>query len=313
MVFVEKEVKNEIMATDVYIGIASETANDRDLKEAIKVVFDEIRSFEKRFSRFIPNNELAQFNVPANEVHISADLLEMLKFSKYYYEKTDGIFDICILETLLKEGYRKSKTKDFYDPGSEELPESEYSISNIKIDELTSTVIKPKNLTIDLGGIGKGYIVKKVAEMLCIANENFIVDAGGDMYVAGKDLKHKYDYWAVDIENPLDSSESLATLMVSNKGVATSGVNKRKWLKNNEVKNHIIDTRTNASVENRVVTVTVVSDSAVESDVYAKSLLVMGREEGLKFSEANKLASFFIEKDLKFYMSPEMEKYVWKK
>ena len=79
------------------------------------------------------------------------------------------------------------------------------------------------------------------------------------------------------------------------------------------IKNHLIDTRTNASVDNKVATVTVISDSPIESDVYAKSLLIMGREEGLAFSKTNNIASLFVEKDLKFYASPEMEKYVWKK
>jgi thiamine biosynthesis lipoprotein len=132
------------------------------------------------------------------------------------------------------------------------------------------------------------------------------------MYVSGKDIKNNYDYWAIDVENPISQFDSVATLMVSNNGIATSGVNKRRWKNANEDKNHLIDLKTQHSLKTELQTATVIASNAVDADVFAKTILILGVDAGLEFANSKSLASLIIDKNLQLFKSKEMEKYVWK-
>jgi len=95
-------------------------------------------------------------------------------------------------------------------------------------NEAERSVRKPRDVAIDLGGIGKGYIVDQVADELSKKYAHGIVDAGGDMRIMGKNREQNLDYWAIDVENPFDATRALAVLLLSECAVATSGTNRRK-------------------------------------------------------------------------------------
>ena len=306
----QKEIKNEIMATDVFICVIDETSQKSEIKESIDEAFELFRVFESRFSRFLTDNELISFNKAEGDVKISDDLAEMIEKSLYFYSLTSGAFDISILPNLLNEGYNVSKKKGYYKKDSEVFQPSS-KITNLILDKQNKAAKKPEGLKIDLGGIGKGYAIDKVSDFLGKKYKNFIVNAGGDIYASGRDLKNDYPYWAIDIENPLEAGELVDVLMISNKGVATSGVNRRKWLKNGEMKNHIIDPETGKSISDDLLSVTVVANSATEADALAKSLLIMGVREGVRFCDDRSIAAYFIDKNLKVTKSSRINKYVW--
>jgi thiamine biosynthesis lipoprotein len=307
----QKEIKNEIMATDVFIYIIDEKASQKKIQDSVDKAFSLLKEFESKFSRFMINNELATFNKASGNVKLSNDLSKMIEKSIYYRALTNGAFDISILPNLINEGYNVSKTKGYYEVA---LPvcTSGYRITDIALNKKNKTAGKPKDLQIDLGGIGKGFAVDKVSGFLKKNYPNFLVDAGGDMFASGVDLKNNYPYWAVDIENPIDEGKSMDTLMITNMGVATSGVNRRKWVKDGEAKNHIINPTTGKSISGDILSVTVVAKDTTEADVLAKSLLIIGINEGTKFCEDNFIAAYFVDKNLKVYKSSKMNGYVWK-
>jgi thiamine biosynthesis lipoprotein len=320
MNFLQKEIKNEIMATDLFICIHDEKPKEeieKDLNYSIKILKDT----EQRFSRFLPNNELSKFNNSSEKIQISDDLILMLEKALFFNKFTNQTFDISILQNLIKEGYNTSKKEGFFNPKSDSPTltlnsslssnSNNPSLNDLNLNKQEKTASKPTDLKIDLGGIAKGYAVDKVSQFLKEKYSNFIVDVGGDIYASGIDLKNNYQYWAIDIENPLLTNMSSDTLIVSNQGIATSGVNRRKWTKDGIQKNHIIDPKTGKSISNNILSVTVISDTTTESDILAKSLLIMGIEEGIKFSEEKKIAAYFIDNKLNIFKSSKISKYVW--
>ncbi|MEK7595018.1 MAG: FAD:protein FMN transferase [Patescibacteria group bacterium] len=315
LVVVEKELLNQIMATDVFIKIADWHFSKEEITKDIEEAFDEMRSFEKRFSRFIEHNELESFNNSSGDLTLSNELFDVLFLALAYYKKTNGIFNISLLNTLKDEGYQVSKNQGFVDPNFNSDKVKNKYLSNLEdlkiLDSSQKVVYKPKDLQIDLGGIGKGFIVQKVSDNLKQKYANFVVDAGGDMFVSGTNIEEKYEFWAIGVEHPKKAEENLEILTVSDKGIATSGVNKRFWQYKGELKNHLIDPKVNKSVENSLISVTVVANSAVEADIYAKALLIMGLDIAANFSRMNNIAALFVDKALKVYNTAQMEKYVF--
>lgn len=293
----EIEINNEIMSTDVYLFASSEKFSKKEIQNDLEQGIKMFKSFEKRFSRFIENNELFAFNNSEN-LTISDYLFEMLILCKKYYKETNGFFNPTIINTLINSGYSKSV---------QILNDKVFSMDEIRVDEKNKQISKPIDLSIDLGGIGKSFIVKKVSEFLSSKYDNYCVNAGGDMYLSGIDTLNNYPYWAIRIEN-LETP----TLIVNNMGICTSGVNRKKWILNGQSKNHLIDPFKNESVQNEIITATVVSGDVVKADVYAKCLVLMGLKNAQDFSQNKDIASVIITKDGGIFISSKAKKYVWK-
>ncbi len=308
MITRELQLNNEIMTTEFYIAISGNSDSEitHDLEYCHKLAMD----FENQYSRFFENSELSIFNSKDGNIKVSRDLYKMLELSKSYYHKTNGLFDPAILPSLLNEGYTASKNVGFYKKLDESNYTQKYKIIDLDLCEYP-IIKKPKNLIIDLGGIGKGYLINKIVEHLDMKYTNYCINIGGDMYLSGCDIEQGYDYWAIPIHNPTNNKLEMPTLILKNISVATSGVNNRNWTANNKLKNHVINTRNYKSVKNDLLTVTVITKSVIDADVFAKTLLILGSVDGLRFANKNKLSAIFVTKKGKILFSNESNKYVW--
>jgi FAD:protein FMN transferase len=313
MITVEKEVPNKIMSTDFYIALSSNEVSETDMETDISFVLKLLNEFEQKYSRFIKDNELMRLN-NSEKFTASNELFEILQISHKFYIETKGLFDPAILNSLLNEGYNVSKIKGFYEQNIVTIKNS-YNFNRVILDSTTFSVNKPKELHIDLGGIGKSYVVDKIATLLKNKYSDFCIDLGGDMYLAGSDKKNNYLNWAIEIENPINdpgNTTILPTLLLSDISVATSGVNKRKWDKSGSPKNHIINPITGKSVDNDLLTVTVISTNTITADIYAKVLLIMGKEQGIDFCKHNDISAIFIDNNLSILVTDTCQKYLWK-
>lgn len=302
------------LGTEVEFYLQSDTKRDfeADLTELEKIVTD----FEASFSRFILTSELSLFNQSTGSFWSSAEFIDILIEARNFYHLTKGIFNPSILPDLERVGYDKSFNLLDVDSAKVVVPQ-EYRNNNfdlINIDTESNLVTKPADLKIDLGGIGKGYVVDVlVKNIIDKGYKNFWISAGGDMYLSG--VNEKKEFYKVGVQNPLKLDKDIASILVIDDklAVATSGVAKRQWKRKGKIYNHVIDPRTGTSVSNDVLAVTVISDKAIKSDVFAKTILILGKEEGVKFINNQKnCEALIIDKDLKFSLSENMNKYLTK-
>jgi thiamine biosynthesis lipoprotein len=237
-----------------------------------------IHASERRFSRFLPNSELSHLNRSAGEwLTVSADMLELLKLSFTFYEQTGRLFDPSILPDLKRMGYDRTMDEvrtrgDVFPPASTRTLRPAFS--EIGFDLSRSRVRLPSGMEIDLGGIAKGWIAGKAADLLSNFTDAGAVNAGGDMLFFGE--RTEAQDWAVYIENPHYPSRMLSVLNVSSGAVATSSVAKRAWTQNGRARHHLIDPRTGESAQTDWQSVTVTAPSLLVAEVYAKVLLIAG-------------------------------------
>lgn len=300
---VRKEVSGEIMKTDVLCEILCDKTDEALANVCLEQAFGMFRDFEARYSRFLRNNDLWRFNVGETTV-LSEELFDIVRLAKKYHEATRGIFDPSILSAMETEGYR-----GVY---AEHVVEKAGDFSELVLNESARTVLKPKGLMIDLGGIGKGYVVDKVARFLGERFEHFLVDAGGDLFASGTNRKEGYDYWAIDVEDPTHSGKSVALLLLKDMAVATSGRNRRHWIKDGREKHHIVDPITQESASSDFLSVTVVAANTVEADVLAKTFFIAGKEKGIRMAETSGVPALFIDKQGNIIHNQFIEPYVWK-
>jgi thiamine biosynthesis lipoprotein len=137
-------------------------------------------------------------------------------------------------------------------------------------------VILRDSVTLDVGGIAKGYTVDRMHDLLdSLGFPNHIVSAGGDMRVGG----HKgREPWTLGIRHPRDPEGLAGTLKLAEpRAVSTSGDYERFFIKDGIRYHHIFDPRTGRPAR-PWCSVTVVSDSGLLSDRLTKPLFILGPE-----------------------------------
>ncbi len=143
----------------------------------------------------------------------------------------------------------------------------------------------PRGMSLDLGGIAKGWIAEQAAQLLSSYSPACVVNAGGDMFLLG--LPEGELSWSVEIEDPRDPIAALIRLDVGPGAVATSSVAKRTWQQGGERRHHLIDPRTGEPAATSWLSVSVQAPHAHLAEVLAKALLIAGPAEADRIARRN--------------------------
>jgi thiamine biosynthesis lipoprotein len=267
------------MNTDILL--AAEGQADR-LQAGFEQASGFIQSGERRFTRFSEDSELSALNRSSGKrFKASPELFSVVALTRRFFHLTRGLFDPSILPDLKRVGYDRSMDvlrKLGPSPLLESLLASEHpSFSEMDLDESDQTILLPSGMTLDLGGIAKGWIAEQAANLLSGYATACAVDAGGDMFLVG--LPDGLEQWQVALEDPLQPENTLTTLNVNPGAIATSTVTKRVWQQAGKNQHHIIDPRTGEPAVSDWISVTVIAPHAYEAEVFAKALLIAGPQE----------------------------------
>ncbi len=249
---------------------------------------------EARFSRFLPSSELAMLNACAGtEVAVSPDMYDLLARSVRYYRLSDGLFDPGVLPLLESAGYDRSFEFLIQQDGhvTQRRPGPKGgSIAALALDGSRLAIRAPKGLRLDLGGIAKGATVDRAREVLAPA-EDYLIDAGGDIYAAGDGPDG--NGWLVGVADPLREDEDLTLVRLHNQALATSSISRRRWRQAGRWMHHLVDPITEKPAINGVASVSTIAPTAIEADVFAKVALLLGVGAGTRFLRARRAHGLF--------------------
>ncbi len=265
-----------------------------------------IHASEARFTRFSEASELSALNRSAGQpFQASPELFSVVALSRRFFHLTRGLFDPSILPELKQAGYNRSMEllrQEGPAPLFESLLTVERpSLSEMDLDETEHTIFMPVGMSLDLGGIAKGWIAEQAANLLSRYTSACAVDAGGDMFLVG--LPEGLPQWPVELEDPLEPEVVLTTFEVDPGAIATSTVTKRTWKQDGKDRHHIIDPRTGEPAVSDWISVTVVAPHAYEAEVFAKALLIAGPQEAREIA-SNSGIPFA-------YLAVDSEKKIW--
>jgi len=306
-----KLAKMEIRAlgTDVFLKIVlgnpgeKKKANE-DLFRAKKIFFEK----EKIFSRFDQDSEISKLNKNLSVWQsVSSDISYLSERALRYNEKSGGLYDPRIISILEKIGYER----DFRGTNFSKLKLPD---KLEKISEKLGKDLKIRGREIffgrrmDFSGIAKGYIVDQVAEFLKkMGWKNFLVDAGGDMNIFG--LNGEGEKWKISIEG---IPEKKMMLEISDRGIATSGISRKKWTISGKKFHHLVNPKNPNEYSYELRTVSVIAKNTENADGRAKTLVLMGKEKGMDFAKRNNIAAIFLDHKGDVLVSPEARQYLKK-
>jgi FAD:protein FMN transferase len=282
------------MNTDIHLTVLAPAQ-----KRLAARVEESFRYFEQLLSRFRPASELCRLNdchEPAFRAGL--DFYEAVEAALWAAQQTHGIYDPTILSYLEEAGYDRTfgavaNPRPLFDseapeylpaakPAADGFPNG-YDYRHFDLDPFSLLISRPAGLRIDLGGMGKGWTVDRVADDLC-REGHFLLNAGGDLYAYGTPGGEQG--WEIHLGHPKIPALKFATMMLDHHAVATSTTARRRWLKDGIVQHHLIDPRSGCPADTDVVSVSVVAGRAFTAEIYAKAALILGAAEGLAFLES---------------------------
>lgn len=274
-------IRFSALGTTIEGGIRTEA-------KAAKMIFSQIerrvKSFEANFSRFKKSSELSLLNANAGQsVTVSKELMALLSAARGMWLMTEGIIDPTIGQALISAGYDKSfdRPENVSTRQVQPAPVQRRTMADVSLDEKNRTVVMPPGTALDLGGIGKGYLLDQLAVSLAKISSDFWWSLGGDMVVSGTDEDGQP--WTVGVQDPNNFEKDAFTVKppTGRWGIATSGIAKRRGVRNGQPWHHIIDPRTGQPAHTDIMAVTVLAPQALAADVAAKTIIILGEISGL--------------------------------
>jgi thiamine biosynthesis lipoprotein len=240
-------------------------------RAAVATVESTFFRLNDRFTRFTPHSELARVNARAGRwTTVSAEFRAMTRLAVEGAARTDGLFDPTVLPALLAAGY----DRDF-----DELIAGARLALHPPVpcgrwpDVVTAghRVLLPPGVSLDFGGIAKGWASDLAAEEAAQLLPWAVVDAGGDLRLAGR--APPPGGLEIAVEDPHDASAELLRLRLTDGGLATSSVTARAW---GPGLHHLIDPRTGLPAGTGIVQATAWATTCAEAEVGSKWALLAG-------------------------------------
>lgn len=262
------------------------SSDEAATRVAFAAVFADFEKLESLMSTWREGSDVLRLNAAAGgaPVPVSPEVIEVLQLASSFSELSGGKFDITF--GALSGLWKFDHDQDDVVPDSEAVRARLPLIAweDVEVDAQAGTArLRRPGMSVHLGGIGKGYAVDRAAAILRQHGiRNFLIKAGGDLYVGGHPEGRP---WRVAIQDPRGASdEPFAYVDLTDATFSTSGDYERFFLSDGRRYHHILDPDTGMpAMASR--TVTILARRAVEADALGKIVFILGPDAGMELIE----------------------------
>ena len=240
---------------------------------------------------------------------VSKEAIFVLKQAKEFAKLTNGNFDPTI-GPLVKVWNINGGNPKVPNQSKIDKARALVNFENLILNENTYTAYIEKDMSLDVGGIAKGFAADEMVKILSENNITYgIINLGGNIFAYGtKNTEKKGESWNIGIKNPINPEFGSAfSVKVKNKTVVTSGNYERFFEENGVRYHHIIDVKDGYPCQNGVVSFTIIGDSSLMADALSTSCFILGREKGIELLENLRIQGFCVTSDKKVYATKDLE------
>lgn len=169
------------------------------------------------------------------------------------------------------------------------------------------------DLYVDLSTVGEGYAADHLARLMEQEGiSRYLVSVGGALVSRGMNAEGQP--WRVAIQKPTDKENAVQAIVdINGHGISTSGSYRNYYELDGKRISHVIDPQTGTPIQHKMVSVTVISPTALEADGWDTGLMVLGPERAKEVVREQGLAVYMIIKEgdgFKTWMSPQFETFL---
>jgi FAD:protein FMN transferase len=250
--------------------------------EAALTALDLIDEIESHISIYRDASELSRLNATAatDWQPVSADLFALLETALELYDRTGGGFDIAAGRLVRSWGFlaRQGRTPSATDRAAA-LAASGSRWLELDPAGRRIRFTRP-GVELNPGAIGKGWAVDRAVDRLLSAGITSCLLHGGSSSVRaigrqGPGANDDQRGWPVGVRHPLRPAVRLATVVLVDQALGTSGSGTQFFIHRGRKLGHILDPRTGHPAEG-VISATVLAPTAAEADALATAAYVLG-------------------------------------
>jgi thiamine biosynthesis lipoprotein len=253
------------------------------LEGASEEAFDEVRRLDHMLSNYRPESEWSKVNreAAAHPVKVSAELFQLLADCVKYSRESDGAFDISVGPLMKVWGFYK---------GTGHLPHraeilgalGKVGYRNILLDAGSTTVhFAKEGVELDPGGIGKGYAVDRMVDILRKdgVTTALVSASGSSIYAMGAPPGEAG--WKIRIRDPKNEAKTVEEVILKNESMSTSGNYEKYFWAEGKIYSHIMDPRTGYPSQG-MLSASVITPLTLDSEAWTKPYYINGREWAAK-------------------------------
>jgi len=247
---------------------------------------DFVDRLEDQMTVYRDTSEISRLNrlAASGPVEVEPRLFQLLLRAAQIHRETEGAFDITSGPLTKVWGfYRRAGTI----PEADVLAEALRRVGSdaLEFDEASHAVrfLKP-GVEVNLGAIGKGYALDRVAEQMLSAGIDHFLWHGGQSSLLARGTCGRQTGapggWTVDVRHPLRPERSVVEIRLRDRALGTSGAGTQFFRHAGRRYGHILDPRTGWPAEG-VYSATVIASTAADADALATALYVLGAERAV--------------------------------
>ena len=234
-------------------------------KKIAQKILNTAKELEIKYNFYNPSSYLSALNQRQSNI-LDTQTKDLLTRAKLFYTQSNKIFDIT-MGTLSHA--RKQKTQVQIEEAMHTL-QPYVGVEHFKIKKNKLIFDNPHTL-IDLGGFVKEYAVDMAVKILKKAKiQSGLINFGGDIYALG--IKPNGHAFSIGIKNPLNPTEYITQQSISNQALTTSASYERRHTIEGKTYSHIITKE--ASLQEKILSVTVIAKDTVEAGVFSTALMI---------------------------------------
>jgi len=257
--------------------------------ENLKPQFDSIlKAFDYSISTYNKESLLTKIN-DNQDVEVDDIIRTVFEESKWLWEVSDGMFDPTCRPIVNAWGF--AKHKELRKPEQSELDSILQFVGMDKIDIKDKKIVKSdERMSLNFNANAQGYSVDLICDYLKDKGyTDYLVEVGGETRAIG--VNAKGTPWRIGIDSPIDGStpedrEINTVVPVSGKALCTSG-DYRNFLEVDGVKySHELNPKTGYPKDDSLLSVSILSEKAIDGDGLATAVMVLGLEKGRKLVDS---------------------------
>jgi thiamine biosynthesis lipoprotein len=238
---------------------------------------DLVEELEAQLTIYRETSEVSLLNklAAAQPMVVEERLFQLLQLAAKLWRETNGAFDITSGPLTKVWGFYQRQGRL---PSEEEIATAlaKVGMQYVLLDSSKLTVQFMKHgIELNLGSIGKGYALDRLAELFAAAGVSNYLLHGGNSSVLAHGGQGSSDCWWIGVRDPLRSERRLFEVAARNRAMGTSGAAVQFFIHRGQRYGHIIDPRSGWPARS-LLSVTVLAPTAAEADALATALYVLG-------------------------------------
>jgi thiamine biosynthesis lipoprotein len=267
------------------------------MEAAANAAFDEVQRLNNLLSTYRPASVWSEINRLAAQrpVAVSPEVFRLISRCLRYSRQSQGTFDITVGPLMKAWGFFRGVGRL---PSRDEVAAAlaKVGCGHLGLDQARRTVrFDIEGVEINPGGIGKGYAVDRMVEILRRRGFDTALVAASSSSIYGMGAPpDEARGWKVEIRNPKRPRGHCATeLFLKDMSLSTSGGYAQTFWADGRHFSHIMDPRTGYPARGMLL-VSVTAPRAIDSEAWTKPFFIHGRAWAAKH-KPKRLNAFFCE------------------